>query len=267
MHYTTYLFVWIIHSRIQLMWCFKAPSWTKCFTLQKREGVILFSPATIFQQDRNSSYTDILRKIFHIIPCPSFHSPTTWMEAGKALPPHTSTHTQQTADKDSSEALQRSHSSDHTWFLTNLWPRISSLFQEILTNKFSDSMHKCACTHRGWGEALIARELLGIQQAMDQAKTTIKCKTDSGCKFGSPSSPPQPCDDSGLRKKNIFSRLTFPCFSTAAPLPLCNSTIPPHQEHFQAIPLSSRTLMIHHEPPTVLPFFIWGCDSTNCFRH
>lgn len=237
MHYTTYLFVWIIHSRIQLMWCFKAPSWTKRFTLQKREGVTLFFLLLLYSSKTETVHilTSWGKSSISFPAPPSTPPQRGWKLARLCLP--TQAHTQQTAAKDSSEALQRSHSSDHKWFLTNLWPRISSLFQGILTNTFSDSMHKCACTHRGWGEALIARELLGIQQAMDQAKTTIKCKTDSGCKFGSPFSPPQPCDDSGLRKKNIFSRLTFPCFSTAAPLPLCNSTIPTPPRAFPGDPI------------------------------
>lgn len=39
MHHATHLFIWIIRGWIQLMGCFKVPSQTERFTLQKREGV------------------------------------------------------------------------------------------------------------------------------------------------------------------------------------------------------------------------------------
>lgn len=45
------------------------------------------SPATVCQEDRNSSYTDILRKLFLILPCPSLLSPTKQKESFMDLPP------------------------------------------------------------------------------------------------------------------------------------------------------------------------------------
>lgn len=126
------------------------------------------SPATVCQEDRNSSYTDILRKLFLILPCPSLHSPTKQRESFKDLPPPTSIHT---------------------------------------------------------------------------AKSNLRCW------FGSQSSPPQPHHDSGLRMREVFSRLIFLYLSTATLLLFCNRIFPPSPIAF---PGHSITLRVPDDTPPIL---------------